>query len=224
MRVSLLLWVKTSLTCYNVLYFTFTIILAAAERKFFVGGNWKCNGSKSQIHDIVGVLNAGSIDENVEVVIAPSQVHLASVRDNLRGDIGVSSQDIWSKGAGAYTGETNAAMVKVYSIYVCVLSLSLYLSKPRSLSLPFSASHYLSQDIGCEYTLVGHSERRAKGESDVECGEKAKFALDNGLDVIACCGETLEERESGNTQAVVNKQSRSLLTLPISRFLTGARW
>jgi triosephosphate isomerase len=43
----------------------------------------------------------------VEVAVAPSQVHLATVRDSLRKDIHVSAQDVWKAGAGAFTGKKN---------------------------------------------------------------------------------------------------------------------
>lgn len=63
------------------------------------------------------------------------------------------------------------------------------------------------KDIGCGFTLTGHSERRAiYGETDELINEKTKLALDNGLNVIFCFGETLEERESGKTEDVVRVQ------------------
>ena len=43
--------------------------------------------------------------------MAPSQVHLSSVVNNLRGDVSVGSQDVWMKGKGAFTGETSAEML-----------------------------------------------------------------------------------------------------------------
>lgn len=52
---------------------------------------------------------------------------------------------------------------------------------------------------GCEYVIIGHSERRQYfGENDVTVNQKTKFALDSGLNPIICCGETLNEREAGN--------------------------
>jgi len=63
------------------------------------------------------------------------------------------------------------------------------------------------RDIGCEYVIVGHSERRAKyGESSFAVAAKFKAALDAGLKPILCVGETLEQRESGSTESVVEVQ------------------
>ncbi len=54
------------------------------------------------------------------------------------------------------------------------------------------------RDAGCEWVIVGHSERRhVLGETDEMVNKKIKASLDSGLNVILCVGETLEERESG---------------------------
>jgi triosephosphate isomerase len=62
-------------------------------------------------------------------------------------------------------------------------------------------------DVGCKYVILGHSERRHDlGESDTFINQKVRFALDAGLDVIFCCGETLEQREANQTQFVLDRQ------------------
>jgi triosephosphate isomerase len=62
-------------------------------------------------------------------------------------------------------------------------------------------------DVGCRYAIVGHSERRTLyGESSVQVAEKMAAALAAGLIPILCVGETLEQREAGNTEAVVGEQ------------------
>ena len=62
-------------------------------------------------------------------------------------------------------------------------------------------------EFGCRYALVGHSERRRlHGESDAVVAAKARAALAAGLTPIACVGETLEQRERGETEAVVSRQ------------------
>ncbi len=54
-------------------------------------------------------------------------------------------------------------------------------------------------DAGCKYVIIGHSERRAMGETDAEVNAKVLAALQAGLTPIMCCGESLEQREAGIT-------------------------
>ncbi|KAF4532604.1 hypothetical protein B566_EDAN014863 [Ephemera danica] len=66
-------------------------------------------------------------------------------------------------------------------------------------------------DIGLNWVILGHSERRSIfGESDELIADKVAHALDNGLKVIACIGETLAEREAGQTEAVVFRQTAAI--------------
>jgi triosephosphate isomerase len=67
-------------------------------------------------------------------------------------------------------------------------------------------------DVGCRYVILGHSERRAiLGESDEMISKKLHAALAGNLVPIVCVGETLEDREAGNTEKVVETQIRGSL-------------
>jgi triosephosphate isomerase (TIM) len=66
-------------------------------------------------------------------------------------------------------------------------------------------------DVGCEYVIIGHSERRAIGESNEFIHLKVKQALTAGLIPILCVGETEEERKLGKTKSVVKEQVLSSL-------------
>jgi triosephosphate isomerase len=67
------------------------------------------------------------------------------------------------------------------------------------------------KEIGVYGTIVGHSERRQLfGETDDTVARRAAAALEEGLYVIACVGETLEQREAGETEAVLRRQVSAL--------------
>ena len=69
-------------------------------------------------------------------------------------------------------------------------------------------------DFGVSYCIVGHSERRQyHGETDTTVAVKAHAALKQGITPIVCVGETLAEREAGETEAVVGRQLAAVLKL-----------
>ena len=61
-------------------------------------------------------------------------------------------------------------------------------------------------DAGCKYVIIGHSERRAMGETDNDVNAKVLAALDAGLIPIMCCGESLEQREANITTEWISMQ------------------
>ncbi|KAK1971859.1 triosephosphate isomerase [Colletotrichum sublineola] len=147
-------------------------------RKFFVGGNFKMNGSISSIKEIVQNLNNANLDPNTEVVVSPPAIYLQLVRDSLRKDVEVAAQNVFDKPNGAYTGEISVSQLK---------------------------------DMNINWAILGHSERRTiLRESDEVVASKTKYATENGVGAIWCCGESLEEREAGTTVDVVSKQLAAL--------------
>ncbi|CAN6481405.1 unnamed protein product [Victoria cruziana] len=149
----------------------------AGTGKFFVGGNWKCNGSKDSISKLVSDLNNAQIEDDVDVVVAPPFIYINQVKDSLTDRIDISAQNSWVGKGGAFTGEISAEQLK---------------------------------DIGCNWVILGHSERRhIIGENDEFIGNKAAYALSQNLKVIACIGELLEEREAGKTFDVCFKQLKA---------------
>lgn len=68
----------------------------------------------------------------------------------------------------------------------------------------------LKQD-GISWTILGHSERRQAGETDELVAKKTKAALDGGLNVILCIGESADERRDGKTEEVCARQLQAVV-------------
>ncbi|MBQ7565641.1 MAG: triose-phosphate isomerase [Oscillospiraceae bacterium] len=66
-------------------------------------------------------------------------------------------------------------------------------------------------DAGCKYVIIGHSERRAMGETDADVNAKVLAALEAGLHPILCVGESLEQREIGVTEEWIAMQIKAAL-------------
>jgi triosephosphate isomerase len=77
-----------------------------------VGGNWKCNGTVASSKALCETLNGGEWDTSkVEVVVCPVALHIPMVQDLVKPGIKVAAQNCSATGAGAFTGEVNAAQV-----------------------------------------------------------------------------------------------------------------
>lgn len=73
-------------------------------------------------------------------------------------------------------------------------------------------SPMMLREAGCDYVIIGHSERRQLfGESDEQVHQKTVSAISSGLKVVLCVGETLEEREAGETLNVIERQLEKAL-------------
>eukprot|EP00735_Rhodelphis_limneticus_P001757 TRINITY_DN12433_c0_g1::TRINITY_DN12433_c0_g1_i1::g.15124::m.15124 TRINITY_DN12433_c0_g1::TRINITY_DN12433_c0_g1_i1::g.15124 ORF type:complete len:295 (+),score=55.94,sp/P48496/TPIC_SPIOL/54.69/3e-91,TIM/PF00121.13/4.1e-83 TRINITY_DN12433_c0_g1_i1:40-924(+) len=178
----------TARHCSTTLRSFATAASGSNSRKFFVGGNWKCNGNKTTIAELCSGLSQGVKFDNksVEVVCAPPAVYLQYAREKLRPEFALAGQNCWVGKSGAFTGELEAGMLK---------------------------------DVGAEWVILGHSERRHLPqirETDEFIAAKTRAALDAGVKVIFCVGETREEREAGQTEAVCVRQLKPLLTGKLS--------
>lgn len=82
-------------------------------RKFFVGGNWKMNGTVESGQKLVQTLRDANIDANTEVVVAPPALHLLLVKDMLKSTpISVAGQNAYHKPSGAFTGEVSVSQLQ----------------------------------------------------------------------------------------------------------------
>ena len=151
-------------------------------RRKLVAGNWKMNGSRADAATLVsGVLAGIGRLGGVEVVLCPPFILIPLVAETVRA----SGRIAWS-GQNLDTHASGAYTGEI--------------------------SGPMLRDFGCTYAIVGHSERRAYyGESDAIVADKFGAAQTAGLIPILCVGETLAEREAGQTQAVVDRQLSAII-------------
>jgi len=128
----------------------------------------------------ISALNNGisSILSQIDIVVAPTSLHLDYTQRSLKAPFQISAQNCSLTGNGAFTGEISASALK---------------------------------DFGINWVILGHSERRALyHESDLDVGKKVGIAQKEGLSIIACIGETLEQRKANKTFDVVYAQLKAI--------------
>jgi triosephosphate isomerase len=145
-----------------------------SSRKPLIAGNWKCHlGISESVELARSVMHRVPRDARADVVVAPVFTALFAVHEAL------GKQPRVELGAQDCYWEDGGAFTG-------------------------EVSPPLLKDVGCTYVIVGHSERRQLfGEIDVHVRRKATALLSHGLVPIVCIGETLEQRERGETERVV---------------------
>ena len=149
-------------------------------RRYLVGGNWKCNGTLSFAKSF------------------PAEVLNNLKFDPKKVDVLVCPTHLHVPTVQAVVGN---------NVNVGVQNLSL------TGNGAYTGEHSVEmvKDAGINWCLTGHSERRTLyGESDADVAKKTKLAVDHGMTVLACIGELLEERESGKTRAVNERQLNAI--------------
>jgi len=158
-------------------------------RKILVAGNWKMHGSKAMVRTLLEGLLAGSAANGKADLAVFPSFPYLSLAESVLS----GSHIHW----GGQTLNPNAQGAHTGE-----------------------TSGGMLVDMGCKYVLVGHSERRAiYAESDEDVAKRFKAALDAGLEPVLCVGETQQEREQGQTEAVVARQLDAVIgSVGISAF------
>ncbi|CAM6127889.1 unnamed protein product [Calypogeia fissa] len=100
------------------------VVTMVGTGKFFVGGNWKANGTKESVSKLVSELNAAKLEDDVDVVVAPPYIYIDSVLSNLTKRIEVAGQNSWIGKGGAFTGEISAEQLKDFGVNWVILGHS----------------------------------------------------------------------------------------------------
>ena len=80
-----------------------------------------------------------------------------------------------------------------------------------------SISPYMLRSVGAQYTLVGHSDNRGEGDTDIMLKNKVKFALKNNLKVVFCIGENKSEKKNKKTLSVLKRQLTKVLEIKFNK-------
>lgn len=152
-------------------------------RRSLIAGNWKMNGSKASIDNLLQALirNCGEL-KNVELVVLPPFVYL-DITEKLLSNTPIAwgAQNVSNESSGAFTGEIAASMLSDFHCRYVIVGHS--------------------------------ERRHLYGENNQKIAAKFTAALKVGLNPILCVGETQEEREQGKTLKIVEEQLAAVLSL-----------
>ena len=152
-------------------------------RKMIVAGNWKMNNDLSDSVNLISEIK-----------------NLLSGKE-LKAEVIICPPFI--------SLETASALIKGTKIKLGAQNMSF--EENGAFTGEISAS--MLKSVGCDYVILGHSERRAIfGETDEIINKKMKKAISSSLTPIFCIGETLEQREEGITNKIIEGQIRNGLT------------
>ncbi len=145
------------------------------------------HGSLADASELASAVSAGvSTLSSIDVVVCPVSAHLNSVSNTLANSSASTSVKLGAQ--NAHSADSGA--------FTGEISMSML------------------KDLGCEFVIVGHSERRQLfGETDKMVADKVAAALQHGVTPILCVGETLEEREAGQLESVIHAQLGEVLAL-----------
>jgi triosephosphate isomerase len=152
-------------------------------RKKLVAANWKMHGSRSMADGLMQEIATANPASDIDVLILPPYPYLACLIDKY----GASGIGFGAQDVSEHQGQG------AYTGEVSALMVA---------------------DIGCRWALVGHSERRHHHtESNEKVARKFAAVLAAGLTPVLCVGETLSQREAGQTMEVIQQQLHAVLAL-----------
>ena len=150
-------------------------------KKKLIAGNWKMNGSLAANASLLQAVLHGSHGMNCQAAVCVPAAYLAQVQALLAGQSRVALG----------SQDVSAQEVGAFT---------------------GETSANMLKDFAVRYAIVGHSERRQyHAESDAGVALKAQSALSAGITPIVCVGETLAERQAGQTEEVVKRQLAAVI-------------
>ncbi len=168
--------------------------------KKFIAGNWKMNGSLAAnellLSHLLAAIRPAGVSPACDVALCVPTPYFAQLSNLLKRSFLDQKSDV----AGVNTAQ------------IAIELGAQDISTQDSGAFTGEVSGSMLKDFGIRYAIVGHSERRAyHGESSQTVALKTKAALAAGITPIVCVGETLAEREAGQTEAVVKRQMAAVI-------------
>ncbi|XP_026393787.1 triosephosphate isomerase, chloroplastic isoform X2 [Papaver somniferum] len=153
----------------------------AGSGKFFVGGNWKCNGTKESISKLVSDLNSVKLEADVDVVVSPPFVYIDQVKNSLTDRIEISGQNSWIGKGGAFTGEISVEQLKDIGCTWVILGHSerRHVIGEDDSFIGKKAAYALSQDLKVMACIGEKLEERESGKTFDVCFQQMKALADN---------------------------------------------
>ena len=149
-------------------------------RGLLIAGNWKMNGLIGESVQLIKEIQPAN-NEKIEIVLAPPFTALHAVNAYLSKDDSGQINNFFLAAQDVFWEEKGAYTGEV---------------SPEMLA-----------NTGCYYVIIGHSERRQFfHETNKTVNKKIKASLKANLQCIVCIGETLEQRENGNTFSIIESQ------------------
>jgi triosephosphate isomerase len=146
-----------------------------------VAGNWKMHGTRASVAELIEGLGKQELPSDVDVVVMPPSLFINKAVAGLEG----RAIAVGAQDAAFQVGQG---------------------------ALTGEVAPSQLKEAGCKYVLVGHSERRQLiGEQDDVLNRKFAAIQESGLTPVLCIGETLEQREAGQTLEVVGQQLDSII-------------
>lgn len=150
-------------------------------RRCLIAANWKMNGSRASIKELLGAMLArlDAAATQADILVCPPAPYYELCAGLLKDSaVTLGAQNVHEASSGAFTGEIAVKMLIDFDIAMVIL---------------------------------GHSERRNSGETDAQVAQKCAAVLAQGLVPIVCVGETLQERAAGQACSVVQRQLAAVL-------------
>ncbi|PIA57279.1 hypothetical protein AQUCO_00600187v1 [Aquilegia coerulea] len=154
---------------------------SGSSGKFFVGGNWKCNGTTASISKLVSDLNDAKMEADVDVVVAPPFVYIDQVKKTLTDRVEISSQNSWVGKGGAFTGEISVEQLKDVGCTWVILGHSerRHVIGEDDQFIGKKAAYALTENLKVIACIGERLEEREAGKTFDVCFQQLKAYADN---------------------------------------------